>query len=112
MSLHDKIMNLFSPSKDKNNTLNISTSETKIIQIKPKSFIDGKNISKELLKGNIVWINISDVSNTEAIRIVDFLTGVLLVTKGTYKKASKKEYILFPTEKHLLKYEELKSNQS
>ena len=75
--------------------------ESKLIKFAPNSFAEAKVIASELLKHNVVVIDVSELSKLEAIRTIDFLSGTLLATKGKYKKLASKTYLLAPKEELL-----------
>ncbi len=85
-------------------TLVINTSKSSLINVSPRKFSDSKPVSKEILKGNALVIDIQDMPKVEAIRFIDFITGVLFTTGGKFKKIANKTYLLAPSEEVLNKF--------
>lgn len=85
-------------------SITIDISSSQLINVKPKSFSDSKIVSKEILKGNAIVIDIQDMERVEAIRFIDFITGVLFTTKGGFKKIASKTYLLAPSKELLEKF--------
>lgn len=82
----------------------INTSSSALINVKPTSFSDVRLISKEFLKGNVVVIDINSMKGVDAIRFMDFLSGVLFTTKGSFKNIGHKIYLLAPSKPLLEKF--------
>lgn len=90
----------------KNDTISITIDEkkAKLVKMHPKKFQDIKAIANEILDGNAVVVELNEMSSSDAIRMVDFLTGVLFVVNGCYKKLSKRSYLLSPSKGILNKF--------
>lgn len=82
----------------------IDTRTTTLISVVPKTFKDGKTIARQLLKGNALVVDVSRMESTEAIRFIDFITGVLYTTNGKFKKVGEKTYLLAPSGEILNRY--------
>ena len=85
-------------------TIKINTSTSSLINVEPKKFSDSKIISKELLKGNALVIDINKMEKVDSIRMIDFITGVLFTTKGAYSKVAQKTYLIAPSQEILTKF--------
>lgn len=85
-------------------TIVINTSSSSLINVMPKKFSDSKLIAKEILKGNALIVDIKEMENVEAVRFIDFITGVLFTTKGSFKKIADKTYLLAPSKDVLNKF--------
>ncbi len=85
-------------------TLVINTSKSSLLNVSPRKFEDAKAIVKEILKGNALVIDITDMSKVEAIRLIDFITGALFTTGGKFKKIATKTYLLAPSKEVLNKF--------
>ncbi|NQX83428.1 MAG: cell division protein SepF [Mycoplasmataceae bacterium] len=85
-------------------TIIINTSSSSLINVEPKKFFDSKLVAKEILKGNVLVVDINKMSKVEAIRFIDFITGVLFTTNGGFKKIANKTYLLAPSKKILKKF--------
>jgi len=78
-------------SKQKENRfVNRPVSEDKTpINYKPDSFANTQEISDSLKKGNIVVVDISLLDKNEALRMIDFLGGVMYALNGDMKRINK-----------------------
>ncbi len=88
----------------------INTSQSSLINVSPTKFSDARLISKEIMKGNALVVDVNKMTGVEAIRFMDFITGVLYITQGGFKKLADKVYLVAPskplTEKFLTQFEE------
>lgn len=94
---------MFKKNKNQINIV-ISTASPSLINVSPTKFADSKIVAKELLKGNALVLNIEKMDKIEAIRFIDFITGVLFTTKGNFKKIANKTYLLAPSKEILDKF--------
>ncbi len=85
-------------------TLVINTTKSSLLDVTPKKFEDAKKITKEIVKGNALVLDISEMSKVEAIRLVDFITGSLFITGGKFKKIANKTYLIAPSQDVLNKF--------
>lgn len=84
----------------------INTSQSSLINVSPTKFSDAKLISKEILKGNALVINVEKMPGVDAIRFMDFITGVLFTTHGGFKKLADKIYLVSPSKDLVDKFAE------
>ncbi len=91
-------------SNAKKITLVVNTSKSSLLNVSPRKFSDSKAVSKEILKGNALVIDIQDMPKVEAIRFIDFVTGVLFTTGGAFEKIANKTYLLAPSKDVLNKF--------
>ncbi len=89
---------------DKKINIVIDTSSSSLINVVPTKFSDSKLISKEILKGNALVVDINEMQRIEAIRLIDFITGVLFTTNGGFEKIAHKTYLLAPSKEILKKF--------
>ena len=73
---------------------NISDYQT--IFVSPTSFEECKKIANYINKKKIVTINLEGISNEEAQRLLDFLSGAMEVKKARFITVSKKVYVSVP----------------
>ena len=59
------------------------------IHYKPQSFSSTQEISDSLKRGNVVIIDICDLSKSDALRMIDFLGGVMYALNGDMKRLNK-----------------------
>jgi cell division inhibitor SepF len=55
----------------------------------PSSFSQTRILSDKLKSGNIITIDVSNMDKKEALRMIDFLGGVMYALDGDMKKISK-----------------------
>lgn len=103
MKFIDKIKNklfpdekeiLYYENKDKkqkeNRFVTRHVSEEKApINYKPDSFSNTQEISDTLKKGNVVVVDISLLDKNDALRMIDFLGGVMYALNGDMKRLNK-----------------------
>jgi len=77
-----------------NNTENMSDYQT--IFVNPVSFEECKKIANYINKEKIVTINLEELSNEEAQRLLDFLSGAMEVKNARFITVSKKVYVSVP----------------
>ncbi|WP_164703972.1 cell division protein SepF [Mesoplasma entomophilum] len=68
------------------NTINQDIPSKRTEIIKPVSFSDAAKIADELKVNKIVLIDLSELEKTEKRRIIDFISGVIYINDGIYKK--------------------------
>ena len=59
------------------------------INYKPQSFSETQEISDILKKGNVAIVDIEDLDKNEALRMIDFLGGVMYALNGDMKRLNK-----------------------
>ena len=59
------------------------------VSYKPESFVNTQEIADTLKNGHIVVLDISLLDRTEALRMIDFLGGVLYALNGDMKRINK-----------------------
>ena len=104
MKFIDKIKNklfpdekeiLYYENKDKsqqkeNRFVNKPVTEDKLpVSYKPSSFSNTQEISDTLKKGNVVVVDISLLDKNDALRMIDFLGGVMYALNGDMKRLNK-----------------------
>ena len=85
---------LYYENKDKkekeNRFANRPVSEDKApINYRPSSFSNTQEISDSLKNGNIVVVDISLLEKNDALRMIDFLGGVMYALNGDMKRLNK-----------------------
>ncbi|ATZ18076.1 cell division protein SepF [Mesoplasma melaleucae] len=68
------------------NTINQDIPSKRTEIIKPVSFSDAAKIADELKINKVVLIDISELDKPEKRRIIDFISGVIYINDGIYKK--------------------------
>lgn len=59
------------------------------INYRPTSFSSTQDISDTLKKGNVVVVDVSLLSKNDALRMIDFLGGVMYALNGDIKRLNK-----------------------
>jgi len=67
-----------------------------IVRVKPATMDDAPQVAEQIKDHLPVIINLEDVPEAEARRIVDFLGGVVYGLNGTMKKAARSVFICAP----------------
>ncbi|AVN63774.1 hypothetical protein CG006_02155 [Mesoplasma florum] len=68
------------------NTINQDIPSKRTEIIKPTSFSDAAKIADELKINKIVLVDLSGLEKAEKRRIIDFISGVIYINDGIYKK--------------------------
>ena len=106
-----KISNLFKEESDKENNsveeefYSISErnykeeeaqSGSKMILVEPRAYSESQTIADHLKKRNSVVVNLKRVTNEQAKRIIDFLSGTLYAISGTLQKLGNGIFLCTP----------------
>lgn len=76
--------------KKENRFINNPTPTERLpIHYKPQAFNSTQEISDALKKGNVVIVDISELSKSDALRMIDFLGGVMYALNGDMKRLNK-----------------------
>lgn len=76
--------------KKENRFINNPTPTERLpIHYKPQAFSNTQEISDMLKKGNVVILDISELSKNDALRMIDFLGGVMYALNGDMKRLNK-----------------------
>lgn len=70
--------------------------DSQTIFVKPIGFEECKKIANYINKDKMVTINLEDLNNEEAQRLLDFLSGAMEVKKARFITVSKKVYASVP----------------
>ncbi len=85
-------------------SLVINTTKSSLINVTPTKYEDGKIIIKEILKGNALVVDVTEMPKAEALRFIDFVTGALFTIGGKFDKIATKTYLLAPSRDVLSKF--------
>ena len=72
----------------------VQTATPKLVSFKPMELAESRTIAKQLLFGNVVLVDFSDTPAALSVRIVDFISGMLLAVEGDYRKIAPKLFLL------------------
>ncbi len=64
--------------------------------VRPRTFRDAVTIGEYYRQGVPVIINLDDMGNTEAWRIIDFASGLILGLRGDIERLSRRTFLIVP----------------
>ena len=71
---------------------------SRIVTVHPKTFNDAKTIGESFRGGFPVIMNLTDMEDYDAKRLVDFAAGLIFGLRGTFEKVTNKVFLLSPNE--------------
>jgi len=80
------------------NNENVRNVNAKMIVKEPRSFEDATEIGSYLLRKKAVVVNIHRLTEGNATRLLDFLSGVTFAIKGSKQKVDKNVFLFAPNE--------------
>ena len=82
----------------KNREVKINTTATvQIVLARPADFSEVRSIGDDLKRQKTVLLNLEQVKNDDARRIMDFLSGVAYSIDGSLKKIATNAYVITPS---------------
>lgn len=78
--------------------------EVELVHISPVSFEEAKEMALVIKAGNALSVDFSNTPAQTTIRLVDFITGTLVMTNGSFEKIAAKHYILAPNKEAAVKF--------
>jgi cell division inhibitor SepF len=69
---------------------------TQIAIVRPRNFRDAVTIGEYFRQEIPVIINLEDMSNAEAWRIIDFASGLILGLRGDIERISRRTFLIMP----------------
>jgi cell division inhibitor SepF len=79
---------LFS-SNDKSNSEN-----AKLITFTPTDLKEVKRIAQQVLAGNAVLLDFTNTKSSLSVRIVDYVSGLLMGINGDYRKLANRQFLV------------------
>ena len=76
----------------------VPTDLSRIVTVHPKTFNDAKTIGESFRDGFPVIMNLTDMEDFDAKRLVDFAAGLIFGLRGTFEKVTNKVFLLSPNE--------------
>ena len=70
---------------------------SRIVTIHPKTYDDAQQVGKAIRQGIPVVLNLTDVSESVAYRIVDFSAGVVFGLRGKIERVTPRVFLLSPS---------------
>ena len=77
-------------------TVTVPAEITRIITLHPRSYNDARRIGEEYRLGTPVIINLTEMDDADAKRIVDFAAGLTFGVHGSIEKVTSKVFLLSP----------------
>jgi cell division inhibitor SepF len=77
-------------------------SDIQIAIVRPRTFRDAVTIGEYYRQGIPVIINLEDMGNAEAWRIIDFASGLILGLCGDIERLSRRTFLLVPAGANIL----------
>ena len=71
---------------------------SRIVTVHPRTFNDAKTIGESFRDGIPVIMNLTDMEDFDAKRLVDFSAGLIFGLHGTFEKVTNKVFLLSPSE--------------
>ena len=75
---------------------------SRIAIVRPRNFRDAVTIGEYFRQGVPVIINLEDMSNAEAWRIIDFASGLILGLRGDIERISRRTFLIVPASAAIL----------
>ncbi len=72
------------------------TSDLTITTLHPRSYTDARRIGEEFRAGSPVIMNLSELDDADAKRLVDFAAGLIFGLKGSIERIANKVFMLTP----------------
>ncbi len=73
-----------------------TTAKLQVVLTKPEKFSDAKEIADNLGAKRTIVLNLESTSKDEALRLLDFLSGVAYANDGEIKKIAQSTFIITP----------------
>lgn len=82
---------------DKNKVVNINaTTKLKVVLVRPEHFEDASSIADHLNDRKTVVLNLESTKREDALRLLDFLSGVAYASNGQIKRIVNNTFIVTP----------------
>jgi cell division inhibitor SepF len=69
---------------------------SKIVTVSPKTYNDARTIGENYRDGVPVIMNLNDMADADAKRLVDFAAGLIFATRGDIERVTSKVFLLSP----------------
>lgn len=73
-----------------------TTAKLQVVLTKPEKFSDARDIADNLNEKRTIVLNLESTNKDEALRLLDFLSGVAYANDGEIKKIAKSTFIITP----------------
>jgi len=69
---------------------------SRITTLHPRTYNEARTVGENFRDGTPVIMNLSDMDDTDAKRLVDFAAGLVFATRGTIERITNKVFLLSP----------------
>jgi len=69
---------------------------SKITTLQPRTYNEARTVGEQYRDGTPVIMNLSDMDDNDAKRLVDFAAGLVFATRGTIERVTNKVFLLSP----------------
>ena len=69
---------------------------SRITTLHPRTYNEAPTVGENFREGTPVIMNLSDMDDTDAKRLVDFAAGLVFATRGTIERITNKVFLLSP----------------
>jgi cell division inhibitor SepF len=69
---------------------------SRITTVHPRTYNEARTIGEQYRDGTPVIMNLSDMDDSDAKRLVDFAAGLVFATRGTIERITNKVFLLSP----------------
>ncbi|GAA1769458.1 cell division protein SepF [Nocardioides hankookensis] len=69
---------------------------SRIITLHPRTYNEARTVGENFRDGTPVIMNLSEMDDTDAKRLVDFAAGLVFATRGTIERITNKVFLLSP----------------
>jgi len=69
---------------------------SRITTLHPRTYNEARTVGENFRDGTPVIMNLSDMDDTDAKRLVDFAAGLVFATRGTIERVTNKVFLLSP----------------
>ena len=73
------------------------TELSRIFTLHPRTYNEARTVGENFRDGTPVIMNLSEMDDTDAKRIVDFAAGVVFSVRGFIERVTNKVFLIFPT---------------
>ena len=72
------------------------TEMSRITTLHPRTYNEARTVGENFREGTPVIMNLSDMDDSDAKRLVDFAAGLVFATRGTIERITNKVFLLCP----------------
>ena len=73
---------------------------SRITTLHPRTYNEARTVGENFRDGTPVIMNLSEMDDSDAKRLVDFAAGLVFATRGTIERVTSKVFLLSPPERH------------